>query len=273
MTSSFQQPFQTVNDLDGVPLTNGFIYFGLPNTDPTVLANRISIFYDAACTIAAPNPVRTSGGFLLNVASPANIYVAGTADFSVAVHNSNNTPRYTIASYPVRLLAGSITFDTLTMGTSIIPDAAGGAFNGSTTLPWSSTVSRAMQAKTIRAYDQTQPTAAADLAIINQLCMPLAAGKQTSVAAFPTVGSQNIKNISAFTHTALGVYAAEFIVAIPDTAAIVCTCTISGIIASASVNPGGLAAAINIRRHDDVAVDVPFSIVVFGNPAVADPIL
>jgi hypothetical protein len=269
MTSSFQQPFQTVNDLDGSPLTGGYIYFGQANTDPTVLANQIAIFYDAACTVAAPNPVRTSGGFLLNGTAPANIYVAGTTDFSVAVHNSNNTARYTIAAYPVRFNASAITFDTVIVGTSIVPDAAGGAFDGTTALPWSSMVARAMQARTLNLYSQTQPAVAADLGRLTQLCLPVLGCLVQAAGPVLT----NILNAASVSRTGAGVFEVNMTVAMPSTVYLPLATVTSNDPNNSITATATSASKVTVRTFlGAVATDCNFSLVCFGNPAVTDPI-
>lgn len=45
---------------NGASVVNGFVYIGEVNTDPTILANRLTLFSDAALTIVVPNPQRTN---------------------------------------------------------------------------------------------------------------------------------------------------------------------------------------------------------------------
>jgi len=45
---------------NGASIVNGFVYIGKVNTDPTILANRLTLFSDAAFTIVVPNPQRTN---------------------------------------------------------------------------------------------------------------------------------------------------------------------------------------------------------------------
>src|SRR6478752_4602386 len=99
MTTSAAVPFLWLPDLTGVGLEGGYVYFGTANTNPVTLANRIAIFSDAACTIGLTQPLRTSGGFVVDGSgAPANIYVAGTTDFSMAVQDAYNAALYSIAS-------------------------------------------------------------------------------------------------------------------------------------------------------------------------------
>ena len=52
-----------IGDSTGRPLDAGKVYFGDPNKDPELYP--IDVYYDEALTIAAPQPIRTKGGFLM----------------------------------------------------------------------------------------------------------------------------------------------------------------------------------------------------------------
>jgi len=53
-------------------------------------SNPISVYWDAALTIPASQPIRTSGGYPVRSGTPARIYVSAT-DFSILVNNKNGS--------------------------------------------------------------------------------------------------------------------------------------------------------------------------------------
>lgn len=67
-----EQPFKTYTDRDGKPLNGGFVYFGQPNLDP--ISNPITVYWDAAGTIPASQPLRTMGGYIVRNGTPANVF-------------------------------------------------------------------------------------------------------------------------------------------------------------------------------------------------------
>jgi hypothetical protein len=172
MTTSVQPPFLVVNDLNGQPLDAGFVYIGVANMDP--VGNPIAIFSDIACTVALTNPVRTLGGFIDDGSgTPVNIYVAGSTDFSMAVHDRFNQALYSVPTYPVRLLSASITFGAIT-ASSVNPLAVGTGTVGTNAVNWLEMVARTIRTRAISVFGSTQPAAPADLAKITQRTMPLA---------------------------------------------------------------------------------------------------
>lgn len=78
-----RQPYNSFFDLDGQPLEDGYIYYGLPNLNPET--NPVAVFWDAAGTQPAAQPIRTSGGYPVRYGTPASIYVSG--DYSITVRN------------------------------------------------------------------------------------------------------------------------------------------------------------------------------------------
>lgn len=83
-----QAPFNTYTDVDGDPLEDGYIYIGADSVDPE--ANPIAVFWDAAMTIPATQPIRTKGGYPNNAGAPEKIF-AGVAEYSIRVKNKNST--------------------------------------------------------------------------------------------------------------------------------------------------------------------------------------
>jgi hypothetical protein len=70
-----ESPFKTYTGLDGKPLDNGYVYFGQPNQDP--IAHPVTVYWDAAGTLPAAQPLRTVAGYIMNAGSPANVFFDG----------------------------------------------------------------------------------------------------------------------------------------------------------------------------------------------------
>ena len=67
-----ETPFKTYTGLDGKPLDNGYIYFGQPDQDP--VAHPVTVYWDAAGTIPAAQPLRTVNGYIMRNGTPANVF-------------------------------------------------------------------------------------------------------------------------------------------------------------------------------------------------------
>lgn len=80
-----QPPFPFFTDLQGQPLQAGSLYFGVagqnPETDP------IEVFWDAAGTQPALQPIRTINGMPSRSGTPAAVFMDGT-DYSLTVKNA-----------------------------------------------------------------------------------------------------------------------------------------------------------------------------------------
>ena len=57
---SVEPPYPAFADADGQPLEDGYILIGAVNLNP--ITNPIAVFFNPAMTIAAVQPIRTSGG-------------------------------------------------------------------------------------------------------------------------------------------------------------------------------------------------------------------
>jgi len=106
---SVQVPYPVFYDRSGLPLDNGSIYIGTANLDP--ITNPIPVYYDAALTIPASQPLKTSDGYIYRNGTPAQVYV-DAANFSITVKDNKNTLVY---SFPD--------------GTGISPNALGIIYN------------------------------------------------------------------------------------------------------------------------------------------------
>lgn len=87
---SINPPFPVFPDLDGQPLEDGYIWIGVAGLNP--ITNPIVVYWDAALTIPAPQPVRTIGGFPARAGSPARLYA--NSDYSIQVQNKNGSVTY-----------------------------------------------------------------------------------------------------------------------------------------------------------------------------------
>lgn len=80
------QPFQNFVDTSGAPLDNGYVYIGTAAQNPET--NAISVYWDAALTVPAAQPIRTINGYLARNGSPARLYAAESS-YSITVRDSN----------------------------------------------------------------------------------------------------------------------------------------------------------------------------------------
>lgn len=85
-------PYQFFVDASGGPLDAGYVYLGQVNKDPR--ANPVTAYWDAAGTLPAAQPLRTSNGFITRAGTPANIFVAGT--YSMLVQDKRGAQVYSV---------------------------------------------------------------------------------------------------------------------------------------------------------------------------------
>ncbi|MES2352069.1 MAG: hypothetical protein V4641_31255 [Pseudomonadota bacterium] len=71
-----ETPFKVYTGLDGKPLNNGFIYIGTANQNP--ITNPVTVYWDAAGTQPALQPLRTVNGYIVHMGTPANVFVNGS---------------------------------------------------------------------------------------------------------------------------------------------------------------------------------------------------
>ena len=91
---SIQVPFPAFAGTDGQPLENGYIWIGTVNLNPQV--NPIAVYWDAALTIAAAQPIRTLNGYPVYQGTPARLYV--NSDYSIRVQDSKGSLVYSAPS-------------------------------------------------------------------------------------------------------------------------------------------------------------------------------
>ncbi len=103
---SVQSPFPIFTDTDGDPLESGYIWIGVANLDPQV--NPLAVFWDAALTMPAVQPIRTLAGYPSQAGSPGRIYT--TADHSIRVMNKRGTIVFTAGNVRDRFSADLIAY-------------------------------------------------------------------------------------------------------------------------------------------------------------------
>ena len=106
-TSSVQQPFEVFLNVDGQPLQDGYIWFG--SASLPAISNPITVYWDPALTIAAAQPIRTSGGYPMRAGTPAQIYVS-VSDYSILVQNKNGSLVYSSLNVTKRYSSALVTF-------------------------------------------------------------------------------------------------------------------------------------------------------------------
>jgi hypothetical protein len=87
---SIQPTFPIFTETNGLPLENGYIWIGAANLDPQ--GNPINVFWDAALTIPAAQPIRTLNGYPSRNGTPGRLYV--NSDYSIRVQNSKGSLVY-----------------------------------------------------------------------------------------------------------------------------------------------------------------------------------
>lgn len=87
---SIQPTYPIFTDIDGQPLEDGYVWIGAANLDPQT--NPINVYWDAALTQPAAQPIRTLAGYPANSGTPARLYV--NSDYSIRVMNKNGSTVY-----------------------------------------------------------------------------------------------------------------------------------------------------------------------------------
>jgi hypothetical protein len=111
---SVEPPYPAFAGTDGLPLENGYILIGTVNLNP--VTNPIAVFFDAALTISAVQPIRTSGGYPVYQGTPSRIYAG--SDYSIQVQDKNGTVVYT--SFNGNALGGAVSSNATGTGVQTI---------------------------------------------------------------------------------------------------------------------------------------------------------
>jgi hypothetical protein len=72
----------------GALLDSGFVYVGVPAADPEIVGNRLALFWDKDKTVAAPQPLRTLGGVVVNGQNPAFVFL-NEANYSMTIKDAD----------------------------------------------------------------------------------------------------------------------------------------------------------------------------------------
>lgn len=102
---SIQPTYPIFTETDGLPLENGYIWIGAANLDPQ--GNPINVYWDAALTIPAGQPIRTLNGYPSRNGTPARMYV--DSDYSIRVQNSKGSLVYSAPTATERYSGSVIT--------------------------------------------------------------------------------------------------------------------------------------------------------------------
>lgn len=70
-----ETPFKVYTGRDGKPLDRAYVYFGVANQNP--ITAPVTVYWDAAGTQPALQPLRTENGYIMRAGTPANVFVAG----------------------------------------------------------------------------------------------------------------------------------------------------------------------------------------------------
>lgn len=103
---SVQPTFPIFTDIDGQPLEAGSIYIGIAGLNP--ITNPKTVYWNAALTQVATQPILTRGGYPLNGSAVGRLYVAG--DYSIAVANRIGSVVYSSLTPTERYDSSVLTF-------------------------------------------------------------------------------------------------------------------------------------------------------------------
>ena len=84
--TKLSNPIPLFLDTRGALMDGGHVYVGVADSDPQT--SPINLFWDAALTIPATQPLRTIGGRIVNGVTPANVFFA-EPDFSMRTTDVN----------------------------------------------------------------------------------------------------------------------------------------------------------------------------------------
>lgn len=106
---SIQPTYPIFTETDGQPLEDGYVWIGTANLDPQT--NPINVYWDAALTLPAAQPIRTLAGYPANSGTPARLYV--NSDYSIRVMNKKGGVVYSAPAATERYNGLVISFGAL----------------------------------------------------------------------------------------------------------------------------------------------------------------
>jgi hypothetical protein len=101
MAQALENPPPLFFDQHGALLDAGSVYVGDPNSDPQSAPK--TVYWDAALSIPASQPLRTRGGVIVNNGAPALIYMA-EGDYSLRIRDADGNQ---VAYFPLILAASN----------------------------------------------------------------------------------------------------------------------------------------------------------------------
>lgn len=107
--------FKIYADLDGSPLDSGYVYFGLVNQNP--ITAPVTVYWDAAGTQPAVQPLRTLNGYIVRGGTPANVFVSG--NYSQLVRDKDQSQIYYSATSTDYSIADVVTNFITSLASSI----------------------------------------------------------------------------------------------------------------------------------------------------------
>lgn len=118
-------PVPSFADLDGSPLTDGVVYIGATNQNPEV--NPIQVYWDAALTQPAAQPLRTLNGVICRQGTPSPVYT--NSAYSITVRNKQGRLIYTFpdSTYFDGVLVGSASFSKAVSNVAALRNVAQGS--------------------------------------------------------------------------------------------------------------------------------------------------
>jgi hypothetical protein len=119
---SINPPYPAFAGTDGLPLENGYIWIGVVDLNPQV--NPIAVYWDAALTIPAVQPIRTLNGYPVYQGTPSRFYAS--SDYSIQVLDSKGSVVYT--SFNGNISSGSVSTNATGNGTQTIFSVASTPF-------------------------------------------------------------------------------------------------------------------------------------------------
>ena len=301
-TTNIVPPFPVFTDSAGAPLDNGFVYVGTANLNP--VSNPIAVYWDAALTVVAAQPIRTINGFLSQSGSPGTLFSA--VDYSITVKDSKGVQVFT-APEGARAGLGSIVLaatesltasagssivlqdgSTMTVGTAtgtavtvtmasnarvigdIVPNVNATQSLGSSTRKWDAQLDVAsagaltVSTTAVVYNDTTTAVGAAGVIGANQQTTIAACGRISAAAAVAT----NHFNISGAVLNSAGQIDVDLDVAVEDDAVFIGTPTVANlnpVQILGSVIDSGLAVRV-LQYESGVLTTLAFSFILVGRP-------
>lgn len=91
MLPTTEAPFPSFFDFNGDPLDEGSIYYGVANTNP--VTSPLPVYWDAAGTQPAAQPIKTLAGYPVRFGTPANVFT--DQPYAISVYDKKGRLVYT----------------------------------------------------------------------------------------------------------------------------------------------------------------------------------